>query len=68
MGSNCAETVQKALEGAGLDAGRLNPLIKAVVSFPMTNSIGAIYLEKTPNKIYDRIIRNNEGTILKPSK
>lgn len=69
LGSNCAETVQKALEGAGLDAGRLP---KSIYPFPysiqgviMTPNI--MIFEKVPAFIYLRIKNNNEGSTIKPN-
>ena len=68
IGSNCAETVQKALEGAGLDAGRL-PIWQLVVGH--LSPIGDVfnfYQSKVPNEIYKRIQKNNQGILVKTEK
>ena len=68
MGSNCAETVQKALEGAGLDAGRLPkylPKTLKIVMSPKVGSVAGMILEETPKLIYDRIKNNNQGEVVK---
>ena len=68
LGSNCAETVQKALEGAGLDAGRLPkylPKTLKIVMSPKVGSVVGMILEETPKLIYYRIKNNNQGEVVK---
>jgi len=70
LGSNCAETVQKALEGAGLDAGRL-PKWGTSLGYSMPGGIGitsTLLVEKAPIFIYYRIRRGNQGTTIKTNK
>ena len=70
IGSNCAETVQKALEGAGLDAGRIPEWeIKVVNSLPRgIGIIATLCIDKVPNWIYKRIKNNNDGITVKSEK
>ena len=68
LGSNCAETVQKALEEAGLDAGRLPkyvPKTLKIVMSPKVGSVAGMILEETPKLIYYRIKNNNQGEVVK---
>ena len=70
LGSNCAETVQKALEGAGLDARRL-PKWGTSLGYSMPGGIGitsTLLVEKAPIFIYYRIRRGNQGTTIKTNK
>ena len=68
LGSNCAETVQKALEGAGLDAGRL-PVMELVIGItnPIDNLLD-LYSAQAPNMIFQRIQRNNQGILIRKRK
>lgn len=56
LGSNCAATVQKALEGAELDSGH----------FKLDGSFESFVKEKVPLMIFYRIVNNNNGHIVSP--
>ena len=67
LGSNCAKTVQNALEKAGKKPGELS--YEELKSTPFMNPIGdfvnKIIDRKTPNLIYSRIKKQNKGQTIK---
>ncbi|MES5133586.1 RHS repeat-associated core domain-containing protein [Hoylesella timonensis] len=67
LGSNCAKTVQNALEKAGKKPGELS--YEDLKSTPFMNPIGdlvnKIIDRKTPNLIYSRIKKQNKGQTIK---
>jgi RHS repeat-associated protein len=73
FGSNCATTVQNALEGAGKKDG--SSLLSnigaaaagALIGGPVGAATAATANAKAPNQIYQRIKKQNEdGTVVKP--
>ena len=72
LGSNCATTVQSALSAAGKDDGSASPasLISTYISGsaiagPVGGAAAATAVEKTPNLIYQRIKKENNGKVVK---
>ena len=62
------DEAQKALEGAGLDAGRL-PVMELVIGItnPIDNLLD-LYSAQAPNMIFQRIQRNNQGILIRKRK
>ena len=67
FGSNCAKTVQNALEKAGKKPGELSyEDLKSTPSMdPIGDFVNKIIDRKTPNFIYSRIKKQNKGQTIK---
>lgn len=65
--SNCAKTVQNALEKAGKKPGELTykDLKSSPFMNPIEDTINKIMDRKTPNSIYLRIKKQNKGQTIK---
>lgn len=66
LGSNCAITVQNALDAAGLADGRPTLFESAMI---LTQPSSALINEKMPNVVYERVkTQNPQGTTIYPEK
>ena len=66
IGSNCAVTVQSALNAAGKDAGFLKEIILSPFLDNFVSFADYIIRSKVPNRIYQQIKVNNQGVVIIP--